>query len=226
MVGQTLALRYSRGMRPPRDIAELVERVQSLKGRQLQWIASHLDVEVPPDLRRDKGWIGTLLESALGATGGSAAVQDFPDLGVELKTIPVDDTGAPRESTYVCTAPLGPELLVEWGASWLKAKLSRVLWVPIHGTGAPGARTVGAAVDWSPTAAQEAVLRADWEELSDLLGLGHFDDLDARWGQALQVRPKAADSRARTWALDADAHWVQVNPRGFYLRRSFTRDVL
>jgi DNA mismatch repair protein MutH len=145
---------------------------------------------------------------------------------VELKTVPVDDAGRPRESTFVCTAPLGPELLVAWDASWLRAKLSRVLWLPVRGSGPPGTRVVGDGLLWSPTSEQEAVLRADWEELCDLLGLGHFDALDARWGQALQVRPKAADSHARTWALDADAQWVQVNPRGFYLRSSFTAGLL
>ena len=200
--------------------------MESLHGRTLGWIAERVAVSVPPDLRRDKGWIGTLLEAALGATGGSAAQRDFPDLGIELKTIPMTDDGRPRESTFVCTAPLGQELLVEWDQSWLRAKLARVLWVPILGSGAPGERVVGSGVLWSPTAAQEAQLQADWEELSDLLGLGHFDALDARWGDALQVRPKAANSHARTWALNADAQWVQVNPRGFYLRKSFTEGVL
>jgi len=213
---------------PPGNIAELMDRVESLAGRQLGWIAERVNVTAPPDLRRDKGWMGSLLETALGATGGSAAQRDFPDLGVELKSIPVSDAGRPRESTFVCTAPLGPELLMDWDQSWLRAKLAHVLWVPILG-GAhrpPGARVVGDALLWSPTPAQESVLRADWDELSDLLGLGHFETLDARWGQALQVRPKAADSHARTWALDADAQWVQVNPRGFYLRKSFTEEIL
>ncbi len=211
---------------PPGNTAELLERVKSLEGRPLGWIAARLNITAPPDLRRDKGWVGTLLEAALGATGGSLAQPDFPDLGVELKSIPMTDAGRPRESTFVCTAPLNQELLTDWEQSWLRAKLAQVLWVPIGGSGAPASRVVGTAVLWSPTAAQEAVLRADWEELSDLLGLGHFETLDGRWGQALQVRPKAADSRARTWALDADAQWVQVNPRGFYLRKSFTQELL
>lgn len=213
-------------MGPPRNEAELLDRAQALQGRTLAWIATRLQVRVPEDLRRDKGWVGTLLETALGATGGPAAQRDFPELGVELKSIPVNDAGRPRESTFVCTAPLGQELLVDWEQSWLRKKLARVLWVPVLGGGPPGARVVGAAVLWSPSTVQEEVLRADWEELSDLLGLGHFDTLDAHWGQALQVRPKAADSHARTWALDADAQWVQVNPRGFYLRKTFTQGIL
>ncbi len=211
---------------PPRDMAELIDRARQLEDRSLAWIAARLDVAMPPDLRRHKGWVGTLMEAALGATGGSAAVRDFPELAVELKTIPVDGDGQPLESTYVCTAPLGQELLVPWEESWLWAKLSRVLWIPILGSGPLGQRTVGRALLWTPSPGQEATLRADWEELSDLLALGHFDQLDATWGEALQVRPKGRSSRDRTWALDADGQWVLASPRGFYLRRTFTRKII
>jgi DNA mismatch repair protein MutH len=41
-------------------------------------------------LKRDKGWIGILLELWLGASAGSKPEQDFAALGVELKTIPID----------------------------------------------------------------------------------------------------------------------------------------
>ena len=61
---------------------------------------------MPPDLRRDKGWVGMLLEYWLGADAGSKAEQDFAHLGVELKTIPVDESGVPLETTFVCVAPL------------------------------------------------------------------------------------------------------------------------
>ena len=84
----------------------------------------------------------------------------------------------------------------------------------------------GAVAQEAAPPAEEAVLRTDYEELSDLLGLGHFDELDARLGEALQVRPKAADSRVASWAMNAEAEWVQVNPRGYYLRADFTWQVL
>jgi DNA mismatch repair protein MutH len=213
-------------MRPPRTEAELLARAEALEGRTLGWIAERLDIAVPRDLRRQKGWIGELMEAALGATGGATAQRDFPELGIELKTIPVGPDGHPRESTFVCTAPLDAELLADWEETWVRAKLARVLWVPVVDVGPPGQRPVGAAVLWSPSPEQEAMLQADWEELADLLGLGHYDMVDARWGEALQVRPKAANSSERCWALDADAQWVQVNPRGFYLRTSFTREIL
>lgn len=44
-------------------------------------------IVTPKDLKRDKGWIGVLLEIWLGASAGSKPEQDFAALGVELKTI-------------------------------------------------------------------------------------------------------------------------------------------
>ncbi len=77
--------------------------------------------------------MGELLERVLGATGGSAATWDFPELAIELKTIPVDARGVPSESTFVCAVSLLDAERAEWETSWARAKLGRVLWVPVTG---------------------------------------------------------------------------------------------
>jgi len=211
---------------PPRSQDELLTRARALAGHPLATIAKRHAMPVPSTFRRAKGWTGTLVERALGATATSRAMPDFPHLGVELKTLPVDDRGRPRESTYVCTAPLSAADLGTWVDSWARRKLSRVLWVPIVGDEEPGARRVGAAFLWSPTAEESEILEADWDELVALLALGDLTRIDGRLGKALQVRPKAADASARTWALDESARWVRDHPRGFYLRPSFTGALL
>lgn len=181
---------------------------------------------VPATLHRAKGWTGTLIERALGATATSRAMPDFPHLGVELKTIPVDTRGRPRQSTYVCTAPLSAADLGSWADAWVRQKLARVLWVPVVGDGEPGARRVGTAFLWTPNDEESQLLEADWEEFSALVALGDLARIDGRFGKVLQVRPKAADASARTWALDEGARWVRDLPRGFYLRPSFTSGLL
>ena len=190
-------------------------------------IASGFGEAAPADLRRNKGWIGTLLERELGAAGGSQAEPDFPELGVELKSIPVNDKGVPTSSTWVSLADI--DLRVSrWEDSWARRKLSRVLWVPVitpKGS-TPGERCIGRPVLWSPNAQQEAVLRDDWDEHMELLGLGAFWQIDATRGTALQLRPKAAKGSDTQWALSDDGEWVKAQPKGFYLRRTFTRDVL
>ncbi|MEZ4299237.1 MAG: MutH/Sau3AI family endonuclease [Polyangiaceae bacterium] len=163
----------------------------------------------------------------MGAAGSSRAVPDFPELGVELKTIPLAPSGAARESTYVCTLPLADADRAEWATSWVRRKLSCVLWVPLCGkrSGEPP-ELVGRAVLWRPTAEQERILAADFDEIVGLVGAGNIEALDARVGRWLQARPKAPHSRARTVAFGPGDEYTHALPRGFYLRARFTAAIL
>lgn len=157
----------------PKSEQALLESAQKLAGLSFAEVAAKLNAHVPPNLQRDKGWVGTLIENALGATAGSKAEQDFAHLGIELKTIPVNSLGFPLETTFVCVAPLTGNTGITWAISHVRYKLSRVLWVPVEGDrNLPLAeRRVGSAFLWSPSLQQEQQLRADWEELMDLIVL-------------------------------------------------------
>ena len=213
---------------PPVDLADLLARARVLAGRTLGEIAAEVGVSLAGGGLRTKGKLGEVIERALGATGGSAAVPDFPELGVELKTIPVDARGAPRESTFVCAFSLADADRAEWATSWARKKLSCVLWVPIEtpAGSAIEARRIGAAVLWRPTAVQEAVLAADFDDIMGLVGIGRVEDLDARAGRFLQARPKAAHGRARTRAYGPEGEPMDALPRGLYLRARFTGAIL
>jgi len=213
---------------PPEDEAVLYKRAYRLAGLTVTQVADQIGLTAPEDLGRHKGWVGQLLEAALGATGGSKAVPDFPDIGVEMKTLPVTPAGKPRESTYVCVAPLDGSLATRWEDCWLRRKLSCVLWVPVVGEAKQPAasRRIGAPVLWRPNASETAALRADWEALAEYIHAGSVAQVTARMGQILQLRPKASSASVMVWTQDEEANWVQVNPRGFYLRTRFTAAIL
>ena len=126
----------------------------------------------------------------------------------------------------MCTAPLDPAALGPWEGCWVRRKLRRVLFVPVVGEGPPGDRRVGSPILWSPSADEDAALRADWDELTGLVADGALWQIDGRRGKVLQLRPKAADGAETTWALDEDGRWVKDTPRGFYLRPAFTGAIL
>lgn len=191
-------------------------------------IAAALGVAHAGDGVHTKGKGGALVERALGASGGSAAVPDFPHLGIELKTIPIDPFGRPRESTFVCTLALADADRAEWATSWVRRKLACVLWIPIvtPARGAAGERRIGTPSLWRPTPAQDAVLRDDFDEIMGMIGVGAVDRLTAYTGRVLQARPKAAHGRVRTTAFGPDDEPVSALPRGFYLRAGFTGALL
>ncbi len=79
---------------------------------------------------------------------------------------------------------------------------------------------------WSPTAQEEDMLRQDWEELMDMIVLGQVERITARHGAWLQIRPKAANSRALTEGIGEQGQPIMTLPRGFYLKKSFTAPLL
>ncbi|MCG9679976.1 MULTISPECIES: DNA mismatch repair endonuclease MutH [Vibrio] len=216
-------------MKPePKSETELLDRAREIAGISFQELAAEAELTIPPDLRRDKGWVGQLLEWHLGAIAGSKPQQDFEQLGIELKTIPISHSGKPLETTFVCVAPLIGVQGLTWETSHVRNKLSRVLWVPVQGEREiPLAeRRVGSPLIWSPNQSEECQLKTDWEELMEMIVLGRVEQITARHGEVLQLRPKAANSRVLTEAYGASGKPIMTLPRGFYLRTQFTAKIL
>lgn len=205
---------------PPASLSELQLRVLALTGRSVSELERQLGVSHGGPMRHRKGKTGELIERALGAVGGSLRGPDFPALGVELKTIPLDARGQPSESTFVCALNVRDADRLEWDSSPVRAKLSCVLWVPILGKGAE--RSIGRPMFWWPSEQQLSVLRADFDELVGMIAIGNVEGLTARLGCWLQVRPKAANSQVRARMLDDAGQTLWTVPRGFYLRARFT----
>lgn len=211
----------------PRNLLELEQRCQQITGKSIGNIAAELNQNVPSNLVHAKGWMGQLIEMYLGATAASHAEPDFPHLGIELKTIPINQQFKPLESTYVCTVQTNQRALM-WHDSWVYNKLKHVLWVPLISlpTMPVVERTIMQPILWQMDAETEEILRIDWEELMEMLQLGHAQILSAKYGTFLHIRPKAANSSTLIDYIDADGAPTKIVPKGFYLRTVFTQKIL
>ncbi len=146
-------------MKPqPKSEQELLDRAHAIAGFTFYELAEEANISVPKNLKRDKGWVGQLLEWHLGAIAGSKPQQDFVELGIELKSIPISYSGKPLETTFVCVAPLIGVHGLTWQQCHVKQKLSKVLWIPVEGEREiPVAdRRVGTPILWSPSRARGA----------------------------------------------------------------------
>ena len=212
---------------PPATASILLGRARALAGRTLGELAYALGATLDDDARKTKGKFGTLIEAALGASGGSGKSRDFPELGIELKTLPVRPDGTPTESTYVCTLHVQSAGELVWETSWVRDKLSKVLFLPVEGGKGPWAdRRIGRAFLWIPSAEEEATLRRDFEDLVGMVVRGRVESLSAHHGVVLQVRPKARDGRKTAALRSDDGELVHTVPKGFYLRANFTGALL
>ncbi len=212
----------------PESENELISRGHELCGKNLSQLASEIGWPVPENLNHNKGWIGQLIEIHLGASAGNLSQPDFQNLGIELKTIPLNAHHKAKETTFVCVVPLLNHTGLQWQDSCVYKKLKKVLWVPIEADPAVtlGERRVGNSFLWSPTEEQLDSLQSDWEEFMELISLGQVKTITAHQGEALQIRPKAANSSVLTTGIGQNGLREQTLPRGFYLRTHFTNQIL
>jgi DNA mismatch repair protein MutH len=211
------------------NIKELLDLCQKIAGITIYELANMLNIACTASLKSNKGWIGQLLELYLGAKSYNLPIPDFPELGVELKTIPVNmRTLTPTESTYICTAPLN-NLTLDWKKSIVYKKLAKILWIPIESSPklSLSNRRIGKSFLWQPNEQQAIILKNDWYELTEMLGLGKLQLLSAKYGSYLQVRPKAANCKTTLISYKTiDGGYIKTVARGFYLRASFTKQIL
>jgi len=207
---------------------ELLARSRAIEGLSLGQLATELRLNIPANPLQRKGWAGQAIEIALGTTAGTKAAPDFSELGIELKTLPINHLGKPAESTFVTSIPLLTIHQEKWAESACFAKLKRVLWLPVEADKQIEFqnRRIGRAILWSPSIDEEAVLASDWSELALMIGTGRLAEIDASMGQYLQVRPKAANSKSLCYGFDEAGNKILTLPRGFYLRSRFTATIL
>lgn len=199
---------------PPKTRLQLYKRAKALCGKSVGEIANILQIPLPFNTCYAKGFAGQLAEIALGATAGAKPIQDFPELEVELKTIPLGNDALPTETTHICVLLDSNLRGQRFETSNVYNKLKCILWLPIEGnTSIPlPDRCFGEAFFWSMTDAEKQQIKEDWEEIMEALILQNEQIKLSELGHILQLRP--CGTRAGQ----------QVN--GFYLRRSFTKKIL
>jgi DNA mismatch repair protein MutH len=207
----------------------LLSHARALIGVTLADLADGLGLPVPVGRVRTKGWSGTIIERELGA-GENHRGPDFAALGVELKTVPVGPDGQPLESTAVCQIDPISIAGESWDTSYARQKLARVLFVALTVPGresSVGDRQVTAVKLWSPSPAEDRLLRGDFELfVREYFRRGRSDEITGHQGTALQVRPKGKNAEDRRRGFGPDGAETAVGKCGFYLRPSFVSRIL
>ena len=208
---------------------ELMDRALALEGLSFLQLAQTLEIPPPsPHLTHAKGWLGQSIEKFLGAEAASLPIPDFPQLKIELKSIPLNAQAKVMESTYVTALNLYRNIELQWEESVCFQKLYKVLWIPVEGDSSIPVlkRRIGRPVLWSPNALQMHILKTDWETIMEMVMLGQVEKLNGSIGEYLHVRPKAADASALTTSLNDQGDLIQTLPRGFYLRTRLTQQII
>lgn len=213
---------------PPRDRLELCTRLNMLVGYSIAELAALAHLPLPEQSSSGKGFVGQLIEIFLGANASNLPLPDFVNLNIELKTIPLGTDMMPQESTFLCVADLNREGFVSFEKSQLYHKLKTILFVLVL---APknsqiAKRRILGYFFFSPHGKTLETMREDYNELIGLINEGRTQEINASMGTIIHMRPKAANAQELTSVRDQDGNIIQTRPRGYYLRRAFTKELM
>jgi DNA mismatch repair protein MutH len=213
---------------PPENFSELEGRLRFITGRTLGEICSSLKVSVPESTVHAKGFAGELIEAVLGTDADNAPEPDFTKLGLELKSVPVDQNFKPLESTFLCHVPLMGSRGQRFEDSALYKKVHRILLVFVL---APrdlemAQRKILGYIFWEPTSDDLKTIKGDYDELMEMIETGGIGEITARIGAIVQLRPKGANGRELTECIGPEGSIIKTRPRGFYMRRSFMQEII
>ena len=212
----------------PDTFEELINSLNSIVGKSISELAKIANVPLPISTTHGKGFTGELLEIVLGATAENRPIPDFPKLGLELKTLPVDKNLVPLESTFFCHAPLTGIRNLNFENSALYSKIKRVLFVVVTAQRDMDFkdRIIAGYFFFTPNEEQLNQIKSDFEELYEMVKTGYVERINARIGQIMQLRPKCANGKALTDCTGPEGEIIKTRPRGFYMRRSFTKELI
>lgn len=212
----------------PKTLGQLLAYCQAIAGKTVAQVAQKHAVELIDNLQFNRGWLGNLIELALGAQAGSKPTQDFIELGVELKTLAITPTGGAKSDVFVSSLPTNSYMMQAWETSHVFYKLKKILFVPVESNPEVplGQRRIGKAFFWSPNAQELEQMRQDWELIMQILTQHDYNALKSNVGKLLCVRVKALNSKQNVASKDLDGFNLNLPPLSFYLRRSFLNEIL
>lgn len=214
----------------PTTLEELEQRLQRLLGRSIAELSQLALLQAPNNSNGAKGYVGLLIELFLGAHAHNLPSPDFITLGIELKTMPVGFDLMPQESTFICSADLAPKSFVPFTQSALYHKLQHILFVLILAPQNPRLslgerRVLGYFFFRLPDPVRE-IIETDYDEFQEMLLSGKAQEINGSMGTIVQLRPHANKVGELVRVTNTEGEYAYVKPRGYYLRASFTRQLL
>lgn len=207
----------------PRDIERFAKRIERMELGDATPSFAGLD---EPLGTHSKGLLGRALEHYFGIPPNNAARPDFPEAGVELKTVPLapykDGLGGYRikERTKVCAINFQKLLEQTWKTSDARHKLEKVLFVFILPGKTPRGSRVEKVLLWDISTDYEPTFESDWCKVYDKVAVGLAHCISEGDGKYLGASTAGAGG-GKTFPQPKSS--IPAKMRAFSLKPPFTR---
>lgn len=202
------------------------------KGKTIGQLKAELGIE------RDKmvkGASGLIVENLLGIRNNNRDEADIPEIGCEIKILPLQRN---RNGDIKAKEPTAIQMInymevsqETWETAKLRNKINLTFWVAYldKKDGVALNQNDYVIVDYfldHPTDVQNGVFRQDWEEIRRYIVEGRADRLSCSMGVYLEPKTKGANNRDKTQAPDGQGGTLMARRRAFYYKKHYTNTAI
>lgn len=207
----------------------LFQIITNAKGKTIREIKDSLFIG--DKCKMKKGASGLIIENLLGIENNNRDEADIPQIGCEIKILPlqINKNGSikAKEPTAIQMINYCEVAKETWETAKIRSKINLTFWVVYLAkvNGISKQQDDYVIVDYfldHPTDIQNAVFKTDWEEIQSYIKRGDADKLSCSMGIFLEPKTKGANNRDKTDAPDGKGGIIRARRRAFYYKKNYT----
>ncbi len=161
-------------------------------------------------IKNDKGIIGKIIENIFQIKNKNDSDADWNDIGLELKTIPLNKKLNPKELTKICIIKKN-NIKVNWEKSQVYKKIKNILWIPYEGSVkiAISKKRILIPFIYTLTNKEEKIIKNEWEIIIESFLFCNNNNFFIKEGEFLKLNKNKKKS------------YITI-----YLKKKFTKKIL
>ena len=204
-------------------LTPLFNIVTNARGKTIRQIKEELFIG--NKCRMKKGASGLIVENLLGIENNNRDEADLPQIGCEIKILPLqknkDGSIKAKEPTAIQMINYCEVAKETWETAKIRSKINLTFWVVYLAKvdGKPKQQDDYVIVDYfldHPSDVQNGVFKTDWEEIQSYIKRGDADKLSCSMGVYLEPKTKGASNQDKTDAPDGKGGITRARRRAFY----------
>lgn len=204
--------------------------IENSKGKTIREIKIQLNIERE---NMKKGASGLIVENLLGIKNNNRADADIPEIGCEIKILPLQvnrngDIKA-KEPTAIQAINYFDVAKESWETANLRKKITLTFWIVYL------AKEKGKSLNQDdyvildyfldyPNDFQISIFKKDWENIQDFIIRGLADKLSCSMGEYIEPKTKGKNNQDVTDAPDGKGGRIKARRRAFYYKKNYTNN--
>ena len=210
-------------------LTPLFNIIAHIKGKTIGQLKEELFIGEKCKMK--KGAAGRIVENILGIKNNNRDEPDIPQIGCEIKILPLQKN---RDGTIKAKEPTAIQMInycevakETWETAKLRSKINLTFWVVYLAkeNGKSKAQDEYVIVDFfldHPSDVQNGIFKTDWEEIQSYIVRGDADKLSCSMGTYIEPKTKGANNEDKTDAPDGKGGLIRVRRRAFYYKKNYT----